>query len=81
MVEDHREAVAGEIVAAAGEQDRVRRLPAPDHAFDRANEILELSAVVRHAFDGVAAMRNRLDIPAEFVIEVAQDVVERVVEP
>ncbi len=59
----------------------MRNVAAAHDALDRAHEVGELAAVVGHALDAVAAMRDVLDVPSELVVELLQHVVERIVEP
>ena len=81
MVQQHVEVVTGDVVAAAGEQDRARDLAVPQHLLERARELRELPVAVRHVFDAIARARDVVNLEAMLVLEFFEDVGPRIVEP
>ena len=81
MIDKHGERIAGDVVAAAGQEDRLRRSASAQHLLEATREVIELTAAVRHDLDGIASVRHGMDVVAVVVVEVLQHVVERVVEP
>jgi len=86
MIQQEGELVAGDVVAPAGEQDRLRHDPATEQLLDAAREFAELASVVErrgigHVFDAIPPVRDGLDVVAVLVLELLEHVVERVVEP
>ena len=60
---------AGDVVAAAGEQNRVGHAALAQQFFQAARELLELAAGVGHVLDRVALVGDRLDVVAVLVLE------------
>src|SRR5687768_13150278 len=81
MIEKDRELIAGDVVPAAGEQDREKHLAVTEQFFNSPGKLLELSFSMSHVLDAVAHVRNRFDIVEVVVLEQAQHVLHRIVEP
>ena len=81
MVEQDGELVARDVVAARGQQDRPRRAVPFPQLLELARQLVELVRVVDHLLQGVALVGHRLDLVGEALLELLEDVEERVVEP
>ena len=81
MVQEHAELGARHVVPAAGQEDGARDGALPQQLLQPSRQRVQLTAPVRHLLDAVPLVRDRLDVIPVIVLQQAEDVVERVVEP
>ena len=81
VVQQDREFISGDVIAAAGQQNRARDLVGAQQLLQPPRKFLELAARVRHVVDRIAFVSNGFHVVKKVVLEYLQDVVKGIVKP